>query len=407
MERLVWHTEQVLVKDLVPLDINPRKISEAKRAALIGSLDEFNLVEIPAVNTDLVVIGGNQRVQALLLTGRGDEVIDVRMPNRKLTKAELKKYALISNTHAGEFDFEKLEREFAEISFPDFDFKIDGWDEWENKKARDLAAAAKDDEFEVPDGGLKTEIKVGDVFEIGKHRLVCGDSTKRDTWAKLMGDEMADLVLTDPPYNVKYESKGAKRMSILGDKQSDSDFYKFLFDFYTACRAFTKKGAPWYVWHAGSESINFISAMSAAGVTLRQILVWVKNNASFTRSDYREMHEPCLYAWAEGEKHSWYGDRKQTTVLNFKRPLKNDKHPTMKPVPLIAYQIGNSSKEGGIVVDGFGGSGTTMVAAEQMRRECRMIEVDPKYCQVIIERMINAFPDIKVVRNGVEWGWVH
>lgn len=403
MINLEWKTVKVKVKDLVQLDINPRKISEEKKQKLVESLEKFNLVEIPAVNTDMQIIGGNQRVTALMLVGRGDEEIDVRMPNRKLTKKEVKEYAIISNTHAGEFDFEMLNLEFGDIEIDELGFDIEGWDAWKNKQDSILAGEVQDDNYDVPVGGRETEIVEGDIIEIGEHRLYCGSSTQTDSWAKLMGNEFADLVVTDPPYNVAYVGKTKDSLTIQNDSMSDGNFYQFLYDFYTALGSYTKAGGAWYVWHADSEGANFRKAMADAGIMVKQCLIWVKNTMVMGRQDYQWKHEPCLYGWKEGASHGWYSDRKQTTVLNFDRPQRSREHPTMKPIPLISYQISNSSKQGDIVADGFGGSGTTMVAAHQLKRKCRMMELDPKYCQVVVDRMIQLEPSIKITKNGKEW----
>lgn len=403
MEQLKWETRKVKVKDLIQLNINPRRISEEKKQKLVESLEKFNLVEIPAVNTDLQIIGGNQRVKALLLAGRGEEEIDVRFPNRKLTKKEVKEYSIISNTHAGEFDFEILDLEFADISIGELGFEIEGWNDWKNKQDTLLAGDAQEDDFDVPIGGSETDIVEGDIFDIGQHRLLCGSSTQTDTWKRLMGDELADLVITDPPYNLDYIGKTKDSLTIKNDSMADGDFYQFLYDFYTALGSYTKAGGVWYVWHSDSEGANFRKAMVDSGIMLKQCLIWVKNIMVMGRQDYQWKHESCLYGWKGGAAHGWYSDRKQTTVLNFDRPKRNAEHPTMKPIPLIAYLIGNSSKADDIVCDGFGGSETTMVASEQMKRRCRMMELDPKYCQVIIDRMIKLNPMIKITKNGKEW----
>lgn len=400
-EKLKWETKKVKVKDLIELDINPRKISEAKKQKLIESLEKFNLAEIPAVNTDMQIIGGNQRVSALMMVGRGEEEIDVRVPNRKLTKKEVKEYAIISNTHAGEFDFEILEEWFVEdVNIEEIGFEIPGWDDWQTQMDKELVGEVQDDDFDVPVGGSETDIVEGDIFEIGHHRLLCGSSTQTDNWGRLMGQELADLVITDPPYNVDYTGKTKKALKIKGDKVTDGDFYQFLYDFYTALGSYTKAGGAWYVWHADSEGANFRRAMADAGIAVKQCLIWVKNTMVMGRQDYHWKHEPCLYGWKEGAAHGWYNDRKQTTVLNFERPQRNAEHPTMKPIPLIAYQMGNSSKAGDVVADGFGGSETTMVAAHQTNRRCRMMELDPRYCQVIIDRMRKLEPGITILKNG-------
>ena len=375
-EKLKWETKKVKVKDLIELDINPRKISEAKKQKLIESLEKFNLAEIPAVNTDMQIIGGNQRVSALMMVGRGEEEIDVRVPNRKLTKKEVKEYAIISNTHAGEFDFEILEEYFVEdVNIEEIGFEIPGWDDWQTQMDKELVGEVQDDDFDVPVGGSETDIVEGDIFEIGHHRLLCGSSTQTDTWKRLMGDELADLVITDPPYNVDYKGRTKEGLKIKNDNMSDGNFYQFLYDFYTALGSYTKAGGAWYVWFADVEIVNFAKAFQDAGIKLAQMIIWQKNNFVMSRKDYHFKHEPCLYGWKEGAAHGWYSDRKQTTVLNFERPNRNAEHPTMKPVPLIAYQMGNSSKAGDVVEDGFGGSGTTMVAAHQTNRRCRMMEL--------------------------------
>ena len=402
-EKLKWETKKVKVKDLIELDINPRKISDAKKQKLVESLEKFNLAEIPAVNTDMQIIGGNQRVSALMMVGRGDEEIDVRVPNRKLTKKEVKEYAIISNTHAGEFDFEILEEWFVEdVNIEEIGFEIPGWDDWQTQLDKELVGGVKEDDYDVPVGGSETDIVEGDIFEIGQHRLLCGSSTQSDTWKRLMGQELADLVITDPPYNVDYKGGTKEGLKIKNDNMSDGDFYQFLYDFYTALGAYTKAGGAWYVWFADVEVVNFAKAFIDSGFKLAQMLIWHKNNMIMGRKDYHFKHEPCLYGWKEGAAHGWYNDRKQTTVLNFERPQRNAEHPTMKPIPLIAYQMGNSSKAGDIVADGFGGSGTTMVAAHQTDRRCRMMELDPRYCQVIVDRMRKLEPGIKVLKNGIK-----
>jgi len=262
---------------------------------------------------------------------------------------------------------------------------------------------AQEDEFDVPVGGIETDIVIGDLFEIGEHRLLCGSTLDTNALSTLMNSQMADMVLTDPPYNVAYEGKTKDKLKIQNDKQSKSDFYQFLYDFYTSLGSFTKAGGAWYVWHADSEGANFRQAMMDAGIMVKQCLIWVKNSMVMGCQDYHWKHEPCLYGWKEGAAHGWYADRKQTTVLNFDRPQRNAEHPTMKPIPLFAYQIGNSSKQGDIVADGFAGSGTTMVACHQMERKAYVMELDPKYCQVIVDRMRKLDPNIKIKRNGANY----
>ena len=242
MQKLKWTTERRKVNNLLPFEINPRKITDIKKQELIKSIEKFNLAEIPAINKDNTIISGHQRIKALQLIGRGEEIIDVRIPNRQLSKEELKEYNLLSNTHAGEWDYDILELEFSDISTGQFGFEIEGWGDWRNKQDALLASEAQEDDFDVPVGGSETNIVEGDIFEIGNHRLLCGDATRPETWKRLMGDDLADLVITDPPYNVSYIGKTKESLTIKNDSMSDENFYQFLFDFYTALGVFTKPG---------------------------------------------------------------------------------------------------------------------------------------------------------------------
>ena len=270
---------------------------------------------------------------------------------------------------------------------------VPGWE------SEELEAVEDDYDVELPE---EPRTVLGDLYEIGEHRLLCGDSTTTDSYLKLMNGCLADMVLTDPPYNVAYVGKTKDSMTIENDSMSGDDFYTFLYDFYTALSTATKKGGAIYVWHASSEIVNFARAMVDAGWLLKQQLIWVKNSLVMGRQDYHWKHEPCLYGWLDGDSHNSYSDRKQTTVIEMDRPSRNAEHPTMKPVELLAYQIGNSSKNGDIIIDSFLGSGSTMVASHQLKRKCYRMELDPKYCDVIINRMINLDPDLRIKRNGVD-----
>jgi len=232
---------------------------------------------------------------------------------------------------------------------------------------------------------------------------LCGSSLEVDNWEKVTQGNEIDLVVTDPPYNVAYVGKTKDALTIQNDSMSDDNFYQFLYDFYSALNSYVKPGGGWYVWHADSEGANFRKAMVDSGILLKQCLIWVKQTMVMGRQDYHWKHEPCLYGWKEGAAHNWYSDRKQTTVLEFDRPMRNAEHPTMKPVKLIAYQIENSSKKKEVVADGFLGSGTTMVAAHEKGRIGVGCELDPKYCQVIIDRMKKLDDTIKVKINGKDY----
>lgn len=375
---------------------NPRLIKDEKFAKLVKSIKEFpEMLELRpiVVNDDMIVLGGNMRLKACKEAGL------IQIPVIKassLTEEQQKEFIIKDNVGFGEWDWELIANEWDAEQVTEWgldipDFKIE--------------AEAQEDDYEIPDE-IQTDIVLGDLFEIGPHRLICGDSTQTDTFGTLFGDQFADLVVTDPPYNVAIQGgnhgdpnrKNGKKIE--NDSMSDEQFYQFLYDFYTALGAYTKAGGSWYVWYASRETVNFHKAMSESGLTPKQQLIWKKSSIVMGRQDYQWMHEPCIYGWKEGAAHGWFSDRKQTTILEFDRPSRNAEHPTMKPVPLIAYQIGNSSKQGDIVADGFGGSGTTMVASHQMGRKCYMVEFDPKYCQVIVDRMRKLDPGIEIKRNG-------
>jgi len=372
---------------------NPRVITDAKFQALVQSVKDFpkmlekRPIAFKKALDGNVVLGGNMRLRACIAAGMKEvPVIDCS----DLTDAQQREFVIKDNVGFGEWEWDKIISDWPEA--PSWGLDIP---DWALPKAE-----AQEDDYEIPDE-IETDIVLGDLFEIGEHRLLCGDSTQTDTFIRLFGQQMADLVITDPPYNVDYVGKTKDALKIGGDKQKDGDFYQFLYDFYTALGSYTKAGGAWYVWHADSEGANFRKAMADSGIMVKQCLIWVKNSMVMGRQDYQWQHEPCLYGWKEGAAHGWYSDRKQTTILNFDRPSRSSEHPTMKPVTLFSYQIGNSSKQGDIVADGFGGSGTTMVACHQMQRKAYLSENDPKYCQVIIDRMLKLDPSIIIKKNGV------
>lgn len=375
---------------------NPRIIKDEKFKALVKSIQEdpdmLELREVIAYQfgEELVVIAGNMRLKACMELGI--KKIPTKILPGGTSIEKLKAITIKDNIGYGAHDWVLLAEEWDQEQLED----------WGMDLPKDFAIdpEAEDDGYEIP-ANLKSDVVLGDLFEIGPHKLLCGDSTQTDEWAKLFKDgAIADLVVTDPPYNVDYVGKTKKKLKIENDQKNDGDFYQFLYDFYTALGSFCRQGGGWYVWHADSEGKNFRGAMEDAGLLVKQCLIWVKQTMVMGRQDYQWKHEPCLYGWKEGASHKWYGNRKQTTVLNFDRPQRNEEHPTMKPIPLIAYQIGNSSKKGDIVADGFLGSGTTMVASHQLNRICYGMELDPKYCKVIVNRMLKLEPTLIVKRNG-------
>jgi site-specific DNA-methyltransferase (adenine-specific) len=381
--------------DILPNPENPRVLRDEKFAKLKQSIQDFpKMMSLRPIVIDNMgmILGGNMRYRALQELGFKEIPETWVKRAEELTAEEKRRFIIADNVGFGEWDWDELANNWDVEELGEWGLDVPNFE--------DEVLEAKEDDFNVPDGGIDTDIVLGDLFEIGEHRLLCGDSTQTDTFQKLFQNELADLVVTDPPYNVDYTGKTKDSLKIENDNKDDQSFYQFLYDFYTALGAYTKPGGAWYIWHASSEIVNFAKAFKDAGFLLKQQLIWVKNSLVMGRQDYHWKHEPCLYGWKDGAAHGWYSDRKQTTVLNFDRPNRNAEHPTMKPVELFAYQIANSSKSGDIVADAFGGSGTTMVACHQMNRRARIVEYDPKYCQVIVDRMLKLDPDLVVLKNG-------
>ena len=405
---LKWHNAQRRVRDLVPLSYNPRILTDEGRARLQASLAKFNLVEIPAINTDDVVVAGHQRLAMLLDAGRGDEIIDVRMPNRQLTKDELDEYNITSNVGAGVWDYQSLLDNFSHLNL-DAIMDVGALGELARLSAS-LLPPAEEQEFDPTPPAVPVSV-LGDVYEFHSdgqallHRLVCGSSTDSDVVACAVGEGvLIDLVDTDPPYNVDYQGKTKDALKIENDSMGDEAFREFLYDFYTNCFTFMRPGAPIYVFHADSEGANFRLAFKDAGLKLSQCLVWVKQQFVMGRQDFHWQHEPILYGWKEGAAHTWCSDRKQTTVLQFDRPQRNAEHPTMKPLDIQVYLVECSSTPGAIVFDGFGGSGTMLIVCEMTGRQARLVELDPRYVDVHVRRYLTFMRDnnrrFTITRNG-------
>jgi len=408
---LEWHNEKRKVKDLIPYEFNPRTLTEEKKEKLIKSLEKFNLAEVPAINTDNKIIAGHQRVKILLHLNRGEDVIDVRVPNRELTEQEFKEYNITSNVPAGYWDLDILEEHFADIDLEELGLFVGDIELPEDIIPEDLKPE-EEGEFD-PEPPVEPITQTGDVYELRSikknitHRIICGDSTLKETYDKVLKEDRINLTVTDPPYNVDYEGgPDKKRDKIANDKMADNSFYQFLYDFYIQAYEFSRPGAPIYVFHADTEGVNFRSALVDAGFKISQCLIWKKNSIVLSRQDYHWIHEPCLYGWKLGEAHPWYSDRKQRTVLEFDRPLRSEEHPTMKPVELLSYLILNSSQQRNIVFDAFLGSGSTLIACEKNWRICRGIELDPKYSDVEVRRwikyMIENELEFQVVKNGTK-----
>lgn len=303
-----------------------------------------------------------------------------------------------------EMDAEKLSDLLRELDgIDDFNIDLTGFDETSLLDLLGEQHSPEDiEEDEVPELESNVFSKVGDLWILGKHRLLCGDSTKEEDVARLMRGEQADLYITDPPYNVSYTGKTKDALTIENDAMADGAFRQFLIDSFTAADMNMKPGTAFYIWHSDSEGYNFRGACKDVGWDIRECLIWNKNAMVLGRQDYQWKHEPCLYGWKPGAPHHWYSDRKQTTVVDMDKPQRNGEHPTMKPLKLFAYLIQNSSKAGDVVLDSFGGSGTTIIACEKMEREARLIELDPRYVDVIVRRYIKETGDenVKVERNG-------
>jgi len=373
MNNLIWKTERRKVADLVPYEHNPRKITADQARRLQDSLEKFNLVEIPAVNTDGIIIAGHQRLAVMKAIGRGNEMVDVRVPNRKLTEAELKEYNLRSNKNVAEWDFDILAEHFPEDMLKDVGFDMADMPE--------VQTGSQPGQDKVPTL-RKTSIKVGDAFTLGEHVLLCGDSTSLDTVRKLGPCEMA---FTDPPWNVAIgldsNPRHRQRKGLINDNLG-KDFPAFLHKVAAALAAAVRKDI--YVVMGCAEWPNVHAALAAAGFHWSSTIVWVKDIFVLGRSNYHRRYEPIWYGWQKNS--SYRGDRKQDDVWEHQRPTRSPEHPTMKPVELVEHAILNSSVKGDTVLDLFGGSGTTLLACEKTGRKCRMIELEPGYCQVIIDR---------------------
>ena len=367
---------QKTLDELIPYANNPRDNDDAVDY-VAESIKEFGFKVPIIIDKDNVIVAGHTRYKACEKLGINEVPCIIA---DDLTEEQIKAFRLADNKVAeiATWDFEKLE---LELSTLEMDMELFGFESYEDDEPQEVAE--DDYEVEVP---AEPTAKYGDVYQLGKHRLMCGDSTSIDDVEKLMNGAKVDLLITDPPYNVNYEGATKDKLTIMNDKMDNDNFRQFLLDAFKCADNVMKDGAAFYIWHADSEGYNFRGACFDVGWTVRQCLIWNKNSLVLGRQDYHWKHEPCLYGWKDGASHNWYGDRKQTTVLDFDRPSRNAEHPTMKPIPLFDYQIQNNTKKGDNVLDLFGGSGTTLMAAEQNNRTAYLMELDPKYVDVIINR---------------------
>lgn len=380
--------QKIEITKLKPAEYNPRKDlkpEDEEYQKIKRSIIEFGYVAPVIVNSDMTVIGGHQRLKVLKELGYNEVecvVVDLNKNKEKALNIALNKIS-------GDWDNSKLEELLAELKETDIDLDITGFyfDEVDNI-LKDITGS-KEDDFDIQQALDEIDepiTKTGDIWILGKHRLMCGDSTQKEQVLCLMNNQEADMILTDPPYNVDYEGKTADALKIENDNMNEIEFYNFLLDSFRNMYESVKYGGSVYVFHADTEGLNFRNAFKSCGFKLAQCLVWVKNTFVMGRQDYQWRHEPILYGWKEGAGHYFVDDRKQSTVLEFDKPSRNAEHPTMKPVDLLVYLIKNSSKEDNLILDLFGGSGSTLIAAEQTKRKCYTMELDPKYCDVIVKR---------------------
>ena len=396
--------EKIQTDRLVPADYNPRKDLKSgnpEYEKLKRSLEEFGYVEPVIWNkTTSHVVGGHQRLKVLLDMGVTE--VDCVVVEMDAEKEKALNVAL--NKISGDWDKDKLALLIADLQGADFDVSLTGFDpgEIDDLFKDSLKDGIKDDDFDVDAELEKPAVtKLGDIWLLGRHRLVCGDSTKADTFTTLMDGKLANLVVTDPPYNVNYEGTAGK---IKNDNMGSVAFYDFLLSAFTNTEAAMAQDASIYVFHADTEGLNFRKAFSDAGFQLSECCIWKKPSLVLGRSPYQWQHEPVLFGWKKKGKHNWYADRRQTTIWEFEKPKKNADHPTMKPIALLAYPIMNSSLTNCIVLDPFGGSGSTLIACEQSDRICFTIELDEKYCDVIVNRYLSQVGDnqnVFLIRDGV------
>lgn len=376
----------VKVANLVPYARNSRTHSAEQVAQIAASIREFGFTNPLLIDEQGGIIAGHGRLLAAQKLGF-DEVPAITLQG--LSDAQKKAYVIADNKlalNAG-WDDEMLRVEFMELQEMGFDLELTGFslDEIAGLQIDEIEEGLTDEDA-VPDAPETPVTVLGDVWQLGDHRVMCGDSTSIDAVEQLCDGQLVDMWLTDPPYNVAYEGKTKDALTIKNDKMDGDSFRVFLRDAYIAADAVMKAGAVFYIWHADSEGYNFRGAAKDAGWTVRQCLIWKKQSMVMGRQDYHWKHEPCLYGWKEGAAHLWATDRKQTTILEFDRPSRNGEHPTMKPVELFEYQMLNNTKGSDLVLDSFGGSGTTAIACEKHGRCARLMELDPKYCDVIINR---------------------
>ncbi len=380
---MIWHTETRKISELKNWEDNPRTISKEAYQELKESIDDLGNFEPLVVNVDGTVIAGNQRLRVHI--ENGDSEVEVSVPERELTEEEIKKIGIISNRHSGEWDMDKLANEFEDV------LEELGFDDLMPEVELDV----EEDDYEEPED-LEIKVKTGEVWQLGKHRLMCGDSTKIEDVEKLMNGQKADMVFTDPPYGVNYASKNEFlnnqdkgnriQVDIENDTMTLDETSDFIYKCFVNIRLFLAEKSSYYITAPqGGDLLMMMMMMQKAGIPLRHMLIWVKNNHVLGRTDYNYKHEPILFGWIN--THNFYGKGDwQFSTWEIDKPLKNDLHPTMKPIALMVNAILNSTLKDNTVLDLFGGSGSTLIACEQTNRVCYMMELDERYATVILDR---------------------
>lgn len=399
-QEMMWVT--LPIASLKPAAYNPRKKlkkGDKEYEKIKHSIEEFGYVDPIIVNADGTVIGGHQRLTVLMDMGYQEvQCVQVHIEDENKVKA----LNVALNKITGAWNEELLADLMVDLQEADFNLDLTGFEapEIDQLFSKVHDKDLKEDDFDVDAELKKTTIsKQGDIWQLGKHRVICGDATKPETYKLLLGDKKANLVVTDPPYNVNVEETAGK---IKNDDMSDSDFYQFLFAMFVNVEQSMEEDASIYVFHADTEGLNFRKAFKAAGFYLSGCCIWKKNALVLGRSPYQWQHEPCLYGWKQKGKHQWFSDRKQTTIWEYDRPKSSKEHPTMKPIQLMAYPIQNSSMRGTLVLDPFLGSGSTLLAADQTGRVCYGMELDEKFVDVIVKRYMESTGkmDVKLLRSG-------
>ena len=395
----------ISIDKLVPYINNARTHSSSQIQKLRSSLREFGFINPVIIDCEYNIIAGHGRIMA----AKEENIKEVPCVFAEhLTDAQKKAYILADNRMALDagWDEELLAIELAELEGFDFDLSLTGFDEKELSSIFDKDKDIEDDDFDVEEELKKPQVsKQGDLWLLGKHRLYCGDSTKSESYDKLMNGVKANLVVTDPPYNVNYEGSAGK---IKNDNMDNSSFFEFLLAAFSNLAPNMTDDSSIYVFHADTEGLNFRKAFAETGFYLSGTCIWKKQSIVLGRSPYQWQHEPVLFGWKKKGKHQWYTGRKESTIWEFDKPKKNGDHPTMKPIPLLAYPIKNSSMANAVVLDPFGGSGSTLIACEQLDRICHTIELDEKFCDVIVKRYIEQVGSsnhVTLIRNGKEYSY--